>query len=73
MKEISRLDASVYEDDVEQIRRKYDSLSKGEKSKFLSSLFLHYGLKTATMVGKFSGRFDFSKLEIIAIKSEFGM
>lgn len=65
-----RLDASVYENNVEYIRNRYNSMMKKDKSKFLSILTSRYGLKSATMVGKFTGRFDFSKLELIAIKNE---
>lgn len=45
----------------------YTNLSKEEKGKLLNYITYHLGIGYSTLIGKFSGRLHFSKVEEIVI------
>lgn len=58
---------NINEMNVVPLQDYYTILSKEEKGKLLNYIAYHLGIGYSTLIGKFSGRFHFSKVEAIVI------
>ncbi len=58
---------NINEMNVVTLQDYYTNLSKEEKGKLLNYITYHLGIGYSTLIGKFSGRLHFSKVEEIVI------
>jgi hypothetical protein len=64
-----KLDNGIYNEELlsKVIRKEYKKLRKKDKTKLLSYLNKEYGLIPATLCSKFTGKNEFSKIELRVI------